>query len=129
MATTTRNIAQIRFFGDTNNYLNHSELNTKYRNIDTNKPIGLTALELSSGTAFTDYMPIVQLGIQALPGTKFNLNTNLDPIIIGASGMYELDLTYNSARITSLQFEEDSLDQITNNPDGYLIVDIIYEGV
>jgi len=45
-----------------------------------------------------------------LPGTKFNLNANLDPIIIGQSGMYELDLTNSSAILTSLTFEKDSLD-------------------
>ena len=128
MADITRNIAQFRFFGDNNTYLNHADSTQLYRQIDENYPNGISSLDLSSGTAFIDYMPIVQLGIQALPGTKFNLNTNLDPIIVGASGMYELDLTNNSAKITSLSFEQDSLDQITNNPDGYLIVDILYEG-
>jgi len=45
-----------------------------------------------------------------LPGTKFNLNANLDPIVVGVSGMYELDLTNSSAVITSLTFEKSSLD-------------------
>ena len=40
--------------------------------------------------------------------------------------MYELDLTNSSQYLTKLTFEKDSLDSITNNPDGYLIVDIIY---
>ena len=88
---TTRNVVQIRYFGDNNTYLNNDDKTVKYRQIDENQPNSLSSLDLSSGTAFVDYMPIVQLGIQALPGTKFNLNTNLDPIIVGASGMYELD--------------------------------------
>ena len=125
----TKAIGQIRFFGDTNTYLNHSESNTIYRSMDENEPNGLTSLDLSSGAAFNKYIEnggIVQLGVQSLPGTKFNINTNLDPIIIGASGMYELDLTDSSANISSLTFEDDSLEYITNNPDGYLIVDFIY---
>ncbi len=121
-----KKIAQIRFFGDTNSYLNSSDRNYIATQIDTNNPFGLTSLELAEGTVFQDYTPIVQLGIQALPGTKFQLNDNLDPIVIGVSGMYELDLTNSSQYLTKLTFEKDSLDAITNNPDGYLIVDIIY---
>jgi hypothetical protein len=61
-----------------------------------------------------------------LPGTKFNLNTNLDPIVIGTTGIYELDLTDSSAVITSLTFEQSSIEYIQSNPDGYLIIDIVY---
>ena len=82
----------------------------------------------ASGEVFTDYTPIIQLGIQSLPGLKFNLNTNLDPIVVGASGMYELDLSDSSAVLTSLTFEIDSLNLINENPDGYLIIDIVYQG-
>ena len=39
------------------------------------------------------YSPIIHLGIQTLPGTKIYLNGFYDaPIIIGATGIYELDL-------------------------------------
>lgn len=126
-----RLIGQIRFFGDTNTFLNHSETGLIYNQMDGNQPVGLTSLDLSSGSAFYKYVDggIVQLGVQALPGTKFNINSNLDPIIIGASGMYELDLSDSSSKITGLRFEEDSLEYITNNPDGYLIIDFIYEEV
>ena len=122
----TKKITQLRFFGDSNGYLNTSDRSVIYHQMDENQPNSLSSLDLSSGDAFT---PIVQLGIQALPGTKFNLNANLDPIVIGVSGMYELDLTNSSAVLTSLTFEKDSLDQIDKNPDGYLIVDIVYEEV
>ena len=47
---------------------------------------------LISGTAFSDFIPIYQLGIQSLPGTKFYLNGATNPIIIGNTGIYELDL-------------------------------------
>jgi len=46
--------------------------------------------------------------------------------VVGASGMYELDLTDSSAVLTSLTFEKESLDLINMNPDGYLIIDIVY---
>jgi len=42
--------------------------------------------------------------------------------------MYELDLTDSSASITSLTFEPESLALINQNPDGYLIVDLVYWG-
>ena len=125
----TKKITQLRFFGDSNGYLNTSDRSVIYHQMDENQPNSLSSLDLSSGDAFVDFTPIVQLGIQALPGTKFNLNANLDPIVIGVSCMYELDLTNSSAVLTSLTFEKDSLDQIDKNPDGYLIVDIVYEEV
>ena len=123
----TKKITQLRFFGDSNGFLNTSDVNAIYHQMDENQPNSLSSLDLSSGDAFVDYVPIIQLGIQALPGTKFNLNANLDPIIIGVSGMYELDLTNSSAVLTSLTFDKDSLDQIDKNPDGYLIIDIVYD--
>ncbi len=122
-----KKVTQLRFFGDNNSYLNTSDKNAIYHQMDENQPNSLSSVDLSSGDAFLDYTPIIQLGIQALPGTKFNLNANLDPIIIGQSGMYELDLTNSSAILTSLTFEKDSLDQIDKNPDGYLIIDIVYK--
>ena len=124
----SKKVTQLRFFGDSNGYLNTFDINAIYHQMDENQPNSLSSLDLSSGDAFVDYVPIIQLGIQALPGTKFNLNANLDPIIIGISGMYELDLTNSSAVLTSLTFDKDSLDQIDKNPDGYLIIDIVYEG-
>lgn len=123
-----RRVTQLRFFGDSNSYLNSADANViYYHQMDSNQPSTLSANDLSSGDAFAEYPNIVQLGIQALPGTKFNLNANLEPIIIGTSGMYELDLTNSSAIIQTLTFERDSLEQINKNPDGYLIVDIVYQ--
>lgn len=124
-----KRIAQFRYFGDSNSNFNSQDKDAIYHQLDSNQPNGLTAADLCAGTVFTDYTPIVQLGIQALPGTKFNLNTNLDPIVIGATGIYELDLTDSSAVITSLTFEQSSIEYIQSNPDGYLIIDIVYQEV
>ncbi len=123
-----KRVAQFRFFGDANTTFNTTDSTTIYHQMDDNQPNSLTAIDLASGSVFEDYTPIIQLGIQSQPGVKFNLNTNLDPIIIGMSGMYELDLTDSSAVLTSLTFEKESLDLINANPDGYIIIDIVYQG-
>ncbi len=70
--------------------------------------------------------PILQLGIQGPPGTEFYLNGSNEPIKIGASGIFDLDIK-NNARITELTFNSSSLSKITNDGQ-YIIVDIIYEG-
>ena len=82
--------------------------------------------KLQNGTIFDGYFPIIQLGIQALPGTKFYLNKAITPIVIGSTGIYELDLE-GYAEITGLNFAQESLDLIDKNPNAYLIIDIIYE--
>lgn len=93
-----------------------------------NSPVFITLGGLTSGRIFRDYLPISHLGIQALPGTKFYLNGNNYPVIVGHSGLYELNLGDNM-RITSLSFDPESIQAIENNPNGYLIIDVIYEGV
>lgn len=69
---------------------------------------------------------IVQLGIQSLPGTKFYLNNSIGPIIIGHTGIYELNVE-GLTEITSLRFSADSISAINSNANSFLIVDIIYE--
>lgn len=94
-----------------------------------NQPSGITVSGLTSGTVFfkdSGLISIVQLGIQTLPGTKFYINDAIDPIIIGSTGIYELDLK-GLTDITSLSFEEKSINQIDLLDSAYLIVDAIYE--
>ena len=43
-----------------------------------------------------------KLGIQAPPGTKFYINSSASPIMIGRTGIYELDEDIN---VSSLKFE------------------------
>ena len=77
---------------------------------------------------FSSYAPIVKLGIQTLPSTKFYLN-DLEkkyPIIVGYTGIYELDLI-GVSEINSLQFDLKSIQRINQVEDAYLIIDIIYE--
>lgn len=96
-------------------------------NTQKNYPSKLDYRSLISGSAFANYMPIVQLGIQSLPGTKFYLNNSNNPIIVGYTGIYELSLE-GKAEISSLAFDAKSLEAINGNANSYLIIDIIYEG-
>lgn len=90
----------------------------------------ITRDSLISGSYIINYKPsatsIASLGIQTLPGVKFYLNhSQVDPIIIGPSGIYELGINENY-EITGLQFNEESLNLIDANSGAYLIIDVVY---
>lgn len=89
--------------------------------------VGLTADSLISGTAFTNYLPLSQLGVQALPGTKFYLNGNNEPVIVGFSGVFTIDLS-KGGFITQITFDQKSIQSIENNPQSMLIIDMAYLG-
>lgn len=90
-----------------------------------NQPSGLAQRELASGAAFKEYFPISQLGIQALPGTKFYLN-NGPSVIVGLTGTYELNLN-GKAEINALRFDNESINATRLNDNAYIIVDIVYD--
>ena len=99
-----------------------------YEDNHTNsQPVELNAGQLVNGTVFAKYLPFTQLGIQALPGTRFYLNDNIEgSVIVGSTGIYELDLE-GISKINSLYFDSKSLKLITDNPNAFLIIDVIYE--
>lgn len=105
-----KRIKQFRYYSDTN----------------TNNSPSVASGAWVQGSIFTDYFPVLQLGVQSLPGTKFYLNNAAEPIIIGNTGIYELDLD-GEAEITALQFSSESMAAIKANANAYVIVDIIYE--
>ena len=108
-----KHIMQFRYYDE-----NHSN----------NKPENLKLSQLINGEVFSKYLPFTQLGIQSLPGTRFYLNDNIEgPVILGTTGIYELELE-GISKINSLKFDSKSLNLIKNNPNGYLIIDVIYEG-
>ena len=110
-----RKVQQIRYYGD----------NKADR--DKNQPAGLTGNRLRSGSVFSQYTPMKQLGIQTMPGVKFYLNNSTDPIIIGSTGIYELNVE-NLTEITALSFDTTSINMINQTPStSYIIVDILYE--
>ena len=104
-----KQIMQFRYYAEGNN---------------KNQPKNITKSKLSSGSIFSNYYPITQLGIQALPGTKFYLNNSTTPIIIGSTGIYELDLE-GLSEINNLAFDASSIEAINKNNNAYLIIDII----
>ena len=108
-----KHIMQFRYYDE-----NHSN----------NQPENLKLSQLVNGEVFSKYLPFTQLGIQSLPGTRFYLNDNIEgPVILGSTGIYELELV-GISKISSLKFDSKSLNLIKNNPNGYLIIDVIYEG-
>lgn len=110
-----RTVKQFRYYGAEN---------------DNNQPSKISTGALASGGIFFDsdegVQSIVQLGIQTIPGMKFYVNDGLEPIIVGSTGIYELDLS-GLTDITSLNFDRTSLQRISDINGAYLIVDAIYE--
>lgn len=106
-------IKQFRFYNDGNVNNSPAVANYKYYCDDT---------------SFRYFAPIYQLGIQTLPGTRIYLNQSTTPIIIGASGIYELDLNDTTAILNSIRIEKTSMETINNLENGYLIIDIVYGG-
>lgn len=106
-----KKVSQLRYYNNGNN---------------KNYPANTTAQGLISGQAFTDFGSIYQIGIQTLPGTKFFLNGSAHPIIIGVTGIYELEVA-NFSTIKQIQFDSTSISLIENNSNAYLIIDILYE--
>lgn len=96
------------------------------RNSDSNFPLGLTREGLISGFAFANSIPITQLGIQTLPGTVFYVNNSPEPVVVGSTGIYELDLS-SGTFITNLRFDIESIRTIEDISTAYVIVDIVYE--
>ena len=79
---------------------------------------------------FINYNSVSHLGIQGEAGIIFYLNNSADPISIGSTGIYELDLE-NIGYISALKFDMDILTEEYNNhldTNHKLIVDIVYEG-
>ena len=98
-----RKIRQIRYYGE--------GLNSK------NYPSDVNMSKLITGTAFKNNnqnVLITQLGIQTLPGTKFYLNDSANAIIVGNTGIYELDLEGIST-INLIKFDRSSMNLINQN--------------
>ena len=100
----------------------------KIQQIIYHHPDSVIEEQMQNGSIFNQYMPIINLGIQCINkkeesenkiNTYFYLNGNTDdPIYIGYTGIYELDLT-NISQISKLQiFPENA---------GTILVDMVYE--
>ena len=117
-------VKQFRYYNDKSSEVSESKRNQP-TTLDGTTTL-ITSEHYANGDVFGKYFPVTQLGIQALPGTKFYLNEAVDPVIIGATGIYELDLT-NGIQISKITFDRKSMEIIKNNDNAFLIVDIIYD--
>lgn len=101
-----------------------------YTGSSANYPLKLTSKDWSSNLLQNCGL-VSHLGIQGEPGVVFYLNDGDNPIVLGSTGIYELNLE-GIGRIASLRFDEDSLDkyytQEVNDEAHRLCVDIIYDG-
>ena len=115
-------IKQFRYYHDTNNLGKNSPSVITIDGAD----VDVSYAHYVSGAVFGECFPVLQFGIQSLPGTKFYLNNGNDPIITGSTGIYELDLE-GQTEITQIQMDGGSMKTINDNDSAYLIIDIIYD--
>ena len=80
-----------------------------------------------------DEMPssgIKRIGIQTIPGVEFSINDSpLSNIIIGPSGIFELDVEASGSIVGKIDLIENTLLRYFegNSSTAYLIMDVIYE--
>lgn len=119
-----RVVKQYRYYNDKDEVRNQP----LQRELEDGTIEAITKEHYISGVVFESpsCFPILQLGIQALPGTKFYLNSSIDPVTIGFTGIYELELD-NGVEIIKLTFNPTSMNEIESNINGYLIVDVLYD--
>lgn len=112
---------QFRYYGAANPH--------NYIGGDSNDPADNAQIDwrkFCADQTFRNFVPIHQFGIQTLPGTKIYLNQSLSPIVIGGTGMYEINCDNTTANLTAFRVAEDSMETINKNPNGYLIIDLVY---
>lgn len=85
------------------------------------------SMVLANQNIFNDYKAITQLGIQGPVGMRFYLNKSKNPITIGKTGIYELDLT-DLGFIYAIRFNLKDIEELVD-PDitAKILVDILYE--
>lgn len=100
------------------------------KNNSNNYPSNMTYEALTRQNVFEGYDGIVQMGIQAPRGTIMYLNRDQKyPIVIGETGIYEINLSNSGGKITAIRFASASLEALDlQGSSGRLLIDIIYEG-
>lgn len=106
----------------------YAENDSRNQPISEDEAYNASFLTFCNGNVFknANVYPILALGIQTLPGTKVYLNGSVDPIIVGSTGIYELDVV-DKAEIINIFFDATSMLAIRDADEGYLIVDILYD--
>ncbi len=107
-----KRIRQFRYSGD---------------NSTENSSSSITKDALVFGNIFQSYNTISQMGIQGRPGTSFYLNNSEFPIVLGETGIYEIDLQ-DRGTIHSIGFVDNSAFKYYTTFGDRLLIDIVYEG-
>ena len=81
--------------------------------------------QLKSGSLFNG-LAISQLGIQGKPNLTFFLNGSDFPIILGETGIYEIDLQDRGV-ITSIRFVDNNTLKSYDGRGDRLLIDIVFE--
>lgn len=85
---------------------------------------------IPSNNAVNQNEKIVYLGIQSVPGITFTINGGSDIeslIMVGATGVFELDLQDTDVGINNIEFNMSILNSL-NGPKSQIIVDYITMG-
>lgn len=88
--------------------------------------------EINQENIFSSSQQVYKLGIQGYPGLKFLINTQqtkdtnqVSPnLIIGNTGIFEIDLEGTGSYITDLSFSDQTIIDLPSP----IIIDIMYEG-
>lgn len=123
MRRLAKQVKQFRYYGDKNA---KNSLDPNKEGQSGVKDPYIDRVSLTKNNIFAKFAEISQLGIQTLPGTEFYLNESTYPIVVGNTGIYELNVA-GIADITNIKFEPKSIVAIDNSPTAYLIIDIIYD--
>lgn len=124
---------QLRYFGDNDprnskGTVKNPDNGTLTKDVLLERKILIDSEKLTLFITGTTSIKIKHLGIQSTPGTEFYINDLNTSIIIGQTGIFELDLTsYGSLVITSLSFAPGSIRDNNNGSNSFLIVDLKYE--
>lgn len=95
-------------------------------NIDKNMP--RQGEVFFKGNWFQNINAVSHIGVQAIPGVRFYLNDSPSSLMVGQTGIYELDLG-NLGIIQSFKLDFSSLKDKEEQILEYgIIVDVVYEG-
>lgn len=121
-------IGQIKVSFDGNKYEVKDSFTTSI-NDEENKNIQYV---LSDNNLTISNCLIHQLGVQGMPGTAININDSSNNILIGQTGIFELNLVdttkINSVKITLPTLPSKDENHISPPLTFYLLVDVIYSG-
>lgn len=113
-------IKQYRYYSDGN------PNNQPAQNLTKDKICGIISIDNPYRDLYFQDKIIYQLGIQAIPGTKFYINGSTEPAIIGINGYFQINQNSDFI-VNTLRFDEKSIKFIEKNPAALLIIDTIEE--